>query len=62
MADNKDLRHGRDRSRVSGSEDYEVRYLAEKMGVSEEDVKNAIKKVGNDRTKLEQYLTDHGKA
>ncbi len=60
--DNKDLRHGQDRSRVSGNDEYEVRYLAQKMGVSQEDVKRAIEKVGNDRTKLEQYLTDHGKA
>ena len=54
--DNKDLRGGQDRNRVAANEEYEVRYLAEKLSVSEEEVKNAIKQVGNDRNKLEEYL------
>jgi len=56
MADNKNLRDGRDRSRVAGNESYELQHLAEKMGVSQETVKKAIEKVGNDRQKLEEYL------
>jgi len=57
MADNTDLRGGQDRSRVAGGEDYEVRYISEKMGVSEKEVREAIEKVGNNRDKVEEYLT-----
>lgn len=56
MADNKDLRDGRDRQRVAGNEDYEVQYLAEKLNVSAEEVRRAIEKVGNSREKVEEYL------
>lgn len=56
MADNKDLRDGRDRSRVSSSEEYEVQYLAEKFNVSAQEVRDAIERVGNDRKQVEEYL------
>jgi hypothetical protein len=56
MADKKDLRDGRDRDSVSGSDDYEVRYFKEKMNVSAEEVRKAIKEVGNNREKLEEYF------
>lgn len=57
MPDNKENRDARDRSRVSAEEDYEVKHLAEKMGVSAEEVRKAIDKVGNSREKVEEYLT-----
>jgi len=57
MTDNKDLRDQKDRSRVSGSENYEFSYLEDKLGVSREEVEAAIKAVGNDRFKVEEYLT-----
>jgi hypothetical protein len=56
MADDKNLRGGQDRSRVSGSEDYELQYLAEKLNVSTEEIRKAIEKVGNSREKVEEYL------
>lgn len=56
MADDKDLRDGRDRSRVSGSEDYELQHLAEKLNVSTDEVRRAIEQVGNSREKLEEFL------
>ena len=56
MADNKDKQDGRDRSQVSGNENYEVDYLAKTLGASAEQVREAIKAVGNDRKKLEEYL------
>lgn len=56
MADNKNIQDGRDRSRVSGSEDYEVQHLAEKLNVSAEDVRRAIEQVGNNREKVEAFL------
>ena len=56
MADDKNLRGGQDRSRVSGSEEYELQYLAEKLNVSTEEIRKAIEKVGNSREKVEEYL------
>ena len=56
MADNKNSRGSRDRDRVAGNQEHEVRYLAEKLNVSTEEVKKAIEKVGNSREKLEEYL------
>ena len=42
-----------DRGRVAGEEDYEVRYLAEKHGLSVEQARKLIDRLGNDREKLE---------
>jgi hypothetical protein len=61
MSDNKNKQDGRDRSRVAGNEDYELSYLEEKHGVSREQVSAAIAAVGNDREKVEQYLTKNKK-
>jgi predicted DNA-binding protein YlxM (UPF0122 family) len=60
MADNKDLRDGRDRSRVSGSEDYELQHIAEKLNVSTDEVRRAIEQVGNNRDKVEEFLKKNG--
>jgi hypothetical protein len=56
MADDKNMQDGRDRSRVSGSEEYELQYLAEKLNVSTEEVRKAIEQVGNSREKVEEFL------
>ena len=56
MADDKNLRDGRDRQRVAGNEEYEVNYLAQKLNVSTEEIRKAIDKVGNSREKVEEYL------
>jgi hypothetical protein len=52
MADDKTNRGEPDRSRVSGSEDYEVRDFAEKHGISPDEARDLIKKHGNDREAL----------
>jgi hypothetical protein len=51
MPDNKSKRGKPDRSRVAGNEGYEVNYFANKHGIREE-ARNLIKKVGNNRDKL----------
>ena len=56
MSDDKNRQDGRDRSRASGSEEYELQYLAEKLNVSTEEIKRAIEQVGNSREKVEEYL------
>jgi hypothetical protein len=45
-----------DRGRVAGGQDYEVRYESKKTGKSKRAVKNAVKKVGSSRTKVERRL------
>ena len=45
-----------DRNKVAGSQDYEVKYEEEKMGVSGKEVKRAVKSVGNRRKKVEKRL------
>lgn len=45
-----------DRARVAGGQDHEVRYEAEKEGVSKVEVKEAVKEVGNSRKKVEAKL------
>jgi hypothetical protein len=57
MSDDKNKQHGRDRSQVAGNEDYEVQYMAVKLNVSKERVKEAIKAVSNDREKIQEYLS-----
>ena len=52
MTDNKSKRGKADRSRVSGSEGYEVNYFANKHGITREQARNLIKKIGNNRDKL----------
>jgi hypothetical protein len=46
MADDKGNRGPQDRSRISFREDYEVRYWTDKLGISREQLEDAVKKVG----------------
>ena len=43
----------RDRDRVSASEPYEVEYFARKHGLTMEQARELIARVGNDRSKLD---------
>jgi transposase-like protein len=43
-----------DRSRVSANQDYEVRQLAEKHGLSPTQIRELIARAGNDREKLDE--------
>lgn len=52
MADNKSKRGGADRGRVAAGEGYEVSYFARKHGITSDQARDIIKKVGNDRDKL----------
>jgi hypothetical protein len=45
-----------DRSRVAGGQNHEISYIREKYGVSTQQVTGAIRAVGNDRKKIEEYL------
>ena len=52
MADDKSKRGAADRKRVAGGEGYEVSYFARKHGISKDQAQDLIKRVGNDRKKL----------
>ncbi|MDC8107113.1 DUF3606 domain-containing protein [Chryseobacterium sp. B21-037] len=57
MTDDKSKKGKKDRKQVSGSENYEIQYFKEKMGVTSQAVVGAIKATGsNDRKTLEDYL------
>ncbi|MBY3181381.1 DUF3606 domain-containing protein [Rhizobium laguerreae] len=48
-----------DRARVAGGQDHEVKYEAEKEGVSKDTVKKAVKSAGNSRKKVEAEISRH---
>jgi hypothetical protein len=54
MSDDKNDRGAQDRSRVAGSEDYEVRYFADKHGISVEQAQQLNERHGNSRDTLDE--------
>lgn len=56
MADDKQIIGGTDRSRISLSEDYEVRDWTTSLGVTEEQLREAVDAVGNSADKVREYL------
>jgi Protein of unknown function (DUF3606) len=56
MSDDLSNRGGGDRSRVSASEPHEVRYFAQKHGLTEDQVRELIRQHGDDRAALEQAI------
>jgi hypothetical protein len=62
MADDKSKRGAGDRARVAGGEGYEVSYFARKHDVTTQQAEDLIKKVGNDREKLNEAAAKLKKA
>jgi len=56
MSDDKSKSGGQDRTRISLSEEYEVRDWSKKFGVTPEELKAAVKAVGNDAAAVEAHL------
>jgi hypothetical protein len=56
MADDRTNRGPADRARVNIHEEYELRYWAEKFGVSAEELKRAVGKVGAAAVDVESAL------
>lgn len=54
MADDKNFVGGQDRARVAGGEDYEVQAFAQRHGLSPQEVRDLIARIGNDRDALER--------
>lgn len=45
-----------DRAKVAGGQDYEVQYEKDKLNVSADKLKDAVKSEGNSRKKIEKKL------
>ena len=56
MADDKTDRGPQDRSRISLSEDYEVRYWTDKLGISRSQLEDVVRKVGPSASAVEEEL------
>lgn len=56
MPDNKISRGERDRDRNVNEEKWAVDYLIDQTGATRQEIAEAIKKVGNNRDKVEEYL------
>jgi len=56
MADNLQSRGGQDRMRIDVRQDYELRDWSKKFGVTPEELKEAVKAVGNEADKVEFHL------
>jgi hypothetical protein len=56
MSDDKTKPGGQDRSRISLSEDYEVRDWSKKFGVTPAELQAAVKAVGNQAAAVEAHL------
>ena len=56
MPDDKSKRGGQDRTRIDVDEEYEVRDWSEKFGVTQEELKAAVRSVGDQASAVEKHL------
>jgi hypothetical protein len=56
MSDNKTKQDGRDDSKIDSHDASEVEYAAKEFGVTPQQIRDAIEKVGNSRSAVEQHL------
>ena len=56
MADNTHAAGGQDRKRINVHQDYELQDWAAKFGVTKDELKQAVAKVGDRAEQVEQYL------
>src|SRR4051812_45378550 len=47
-----------DRERIAANPEWEMNYLREKFHVTDEQIRNAIDTVGNDKKRVEEYLKE----
>jgi hypothetical protein len=56
MSDDKNSTGSPDRDRISLSEEYEIRDWTKSLGVTEDELREAVDAVGNSADKVRQYL------
>ena len=59
MADDTKQRHGQDRKRIDVDQDYELRYWTKELGVTEEELKQAVRAAGTQIDTVRRYLDKH---
>ena len=59
MADDLNKRGPQDRSRINTAEQWELTYWSERLGVSPDQIKEAVKEVGTNVDAVENYLARH---
>ena len=57
MADDLSNRGGQDRSRISMEQEHEVRYWTQALGVTKEQLAEAVKQVGNSADKVREFFS-----
>ena len=60
MADNPGIRGQQDRSRINLSQEHEVRYWSEKLGITPDELKKAVEQVGPMADAVEQRVRGRG--
>jgi hypothetical protein len=61
MSDNLTQRGGSDRTRINVNQEHEVRYWAQRFGVSQEEVRNAVKAAGDRAEQVQAHLASHAR-
>ena len=56
MSDDKSKRGSADRSKISLSDDYEVRHWTNALGITKEELTAAVQAVGNSAERVKEYL------
>jgi hypothetical protein len=56
MADDLTNRGGVDRSRISMNQDHEVRYWTQALGVTRDQLAEAVREVGNSADRVREYF------
>jgi hypothetical protein len=56
MPDNKQDRGQQDRNRIDVHEDYELRYWTKELGVTSDELKSAVQKVGPSAKAVREHL------
>lgn len=56
MADDKKNRGAQDRARINTSEEYEIRYWTQQLGVSSQKLNETVQKVGNSAAAVRKAL------
>jgi hypothetical protein len=60
MSDDMNKRGPKDRSRIALGQEHEVTYWTKELGVSREQLEEAVKSVGNSADKVREHLTGKG--
>jgi hypothetical protein len=56
MSDDPNIRGPQDRSRINTDQEHEVRYWTKELGVSEEQLRQAVQRVGSSADKVREHL------